>query len=346
MYSKLPCMIFSRSSWLCDEFGVLSVFAGKLPRRLLGERFLRSLGGDCTDFLHFCESTDASDYRLYHLRAFAPDGCFSYAFCEKITIDGETLTAVYLARNAARFYPLITPSFSGTRSFADSICAELMEAGYIRHSGGTLTETKALSLAMRVPYLTEALAADDPVRFCDIIALAETLVKSIASSPSVCAEINISHSPISDNAADRIVRLPVESLSSVLFMLCAALSSVSSDHRIDLNVSLCLPAADVTVSTVTDRISGGLPSDSVDSLARVGVRKDIIRTAKTLAYISDIDLYADFDGTSGKLSVTAGIGGEKQTPPDFKYSEPEKNIPRIVAETEELLDALTRGNLT
>ena len=332
-------MIFSENAVLCDERGVLSSLGNVQTKNDLCLRFLRSLYGDKGDFLDFCANTDRSNYRFYRLRCFSADDRFRYAFCEKANILGERLTAVYLSRNAANFYPLMSPSSVNISTDA----SELVGINYSAHTGQTSVSASTFPIIERIPRLAEAIFSKTAsARYCDITKITEEAVKRITSSVIFGAELKLlqEEKESSGDIYSEICNFPPEAYSAIFTLLCNILASVSSNHRLEIRHSRFAYAADVDIITESTKLTEPTLLSGIGYLSSAGVRKDLLETAEVLAYISGIDLSARYSCENRQLIVTIGVGYDIPPIPDFKYSNPLENIAAVVEEVGTLVNGL------
>lgn len=344
----LPCLIFSSDGKLCDEKGVLSSDDGIASLAELEKRFIYSLRDDVDGFVSFCSSNTA-DYRIYRMRSFTKNSFYRFAFCEKDSLLGDTVTAVYLAHDVASFHALMSPSSAILRTNTDVLTSELLQIKSSALSGAPGISAEAFSVASRIPNLCEAIFdRRSRARYCDLFEAVKAASERIASSAAFSSSVSVGIKPnaftrsdeCGDNLSPNIIEFPVEAFVAVLTILCSAAAALSSSHTVDVTVSYYAYAADVVISTVTDRLSGDIRLAGPRSLADAGAREDLIRIAETIAYISGIDLSVSFDGSVGVLSVVIGLGYEMQSPPDFKYSDPLEALSSVADEIEALIGSI------
>ena len=321
---RFPCLIFSQDGRLCDERDIVSSCDELRTRGAVEARFFRSLYGDAPDFRSFCADGGDNGYRIYHIRCFSSDNRYRYAFCEKAELLGEKITAVYLARTASALYPLMSPS-------SPTITSSLVVIKYAAEVGETRLSAEAFSVVERIPYLAESLFSKNAsAKYCDLTDFTKAVVRRLAESENRGTAISVSSRP--GICGGCIIEFPTDAYTAVLSIICSVEAALSSDHMIDITVSYYSYAADVSISTVTDRLNESTPLASLGFLKSAGSGEKLLRIADTIASIAGIDLYVCFDGETGKLTVTAGIGYEMQSMPDFKHCDPYERIDSILAE--------------
>ena len=301
-------------------------------------RFFRSLCGDAADFSAFCAS-DIEDYRMYRLRGFSSCTRLRYAFCEKETILGERMTAVFFAHGISDFHSLMSPSSTLLKTSADVLASELIAIKSSAESGSSRLSAEAFSVASRIPYLCEAIFEQrERARYCSVLDVTKAAVDNIALSPSFTADFNVREKrrPTSDG----IIEIPVEAYAAVLTAVTNIASFLSSDHAIDVTVAFYSYAADVTVTTRTEKIAQSVRLSSLRTLIHAGIREELVRMTETIAYIAGIELSLSFDRPSGEISFVIGVGYEMQSIPDFKFSDPFEFISAVCAEIGSLVSSI------
>ena len=326
---RFPCLIFSSDGELSDERGVISSCNELSTRSSVMARFYRSLYGDADDFRRFCSENDTKDYRIYHIRCFSSDNRFRYAFCEKIELLGEKMTAVYLARTASSLYPLMSPS-------SPDISSSLIGIKYSSDMGVTRLSAEAFSVVERIPYLAESVFSKNAsAKYCDLTDFTKAVADHLSASKKAGASVFVTTPPGRDEHG--IIEFPTDAYTALLALIYTIEAALSSDHAIEISVSYYSYAADVNISTVTDRLKESTSLASLGFLKSTGVRENLLHIADTIASVAGMDLYVCCDRETGRLTVTAGIGYEIQSMPDFKHCDPYENIDLILAE----LPALT-----
>ena len=347
MNGHLPCLIYSRDAVLCDEKDVLPSADDILTLADLDARFKRALYGDTDDFTEFCSSSDGG-FRFYRIRCFSKCVAYRFAFCEKAEILGENLTAVYLAYDVHAFYPLMSPSSQVIRTTADTLTYELLKIKSSAESGSTSLSAEAFSVASRIPRLCEAVYdRRSRARYCDLISVTEHAVESIVSAPAFSSTVGIgvkrgvfrSESGGYSGVAD-IIEIPVEAYTAVLSVMLNIAASLSSEHRIALDVSYYSYAADIVITTVTDKLGESVGLAGPRYLCRAGVREDLVRIAETVAYIAGIDLSVSYESGDGSLRLVIGLGYEMASIPDFKFSDPIEFVREVADEIAGLMSVL------
>ncbi len=329
--------MFSEDGTLCDSHGVLSFFGDETTPALLTERFLRSLYGDREDFVSFCKNDGSDPVRVYRLRCFTARGELGFAFCEKNTLDGCTVTAVHLASNPALFYPLMSPH----PSVIDTYPAELYRMKYASLSGGaTQLSAETFSAVERTPYLAEALLAKNAsAGFTDVYLLTESVLKQLCGTYSG-TKIEFPSAAGKDGSMvqNGIVGFAPEAYTALLTLLSSIEASLSSSHRITIGISPYHGAADVTLTTVTDCRCASTPLAGINYLRHFGVNESLIHISGTVADISGTELTLSYERKSGVLSVTVGLGYDLPPKPDFKFRDPLALTDTIVGEALILAD--------
>ncbi len=342
-------MVFSSSASLCDEVGILSQTNDIMTLADLERRFIRSLYDDADDFAELCASNDSGGYRLYKTRSISRTKTFRYAFCEKATVLGENLTLVYLARSISTFRPLMSPSSGLMRTPADRVIYELISLSEPIATHPLDMSVEAFSVMERIPCLCEALFDERVMaQYCDLFALTEHIIGKLCNDPALSAQFSLTKkngvfSPMCD-ASDKdgaggnaLIELSVEAYVAVMSILSRIASSLSDDHKIDVTVSFYSYAADIVLTTTTQRLPKNVRLASVGHLSNLITRPNLTRIAETIAYIAGIDLSVSHDKSSGEMKLVIGLGYETQAIPDFKFSDPLANVSTVLRE----MDILT-----
>lgn len=357
MINDLPILLFDGDAQLLGTHGAEWIFPGYPDPDAVRTCFLRILRpGDRKRFLEFCTApflsgSDASSCEIF------PTGALSslrFAFCEKNRIGERTLTTVFLAENIGQFRRLMSPALPGCSEITGRILRELL---YLAGDAGAdpLVLTPDTVFALRI-FPKTLRAVTQPARgkgCCDIFRITEAVIDGLRKSPLFLQTTLSFRSPDSTDPSLRILELSAELYVHVLTSLLTALTAISADHILSLDIqpfavfSAHAPlAADVTVTTAVRT-----PEDfrqtgtSLTTLAQRGSVGEILLTAATvLAYTAGLEIGVRTDPQTQKLCVSLTVNSETSRPADgFKYRDPYACVPEILAE---LLPLWESGSLT
>lgn len=349
--TSLPFLLFNEDAVLCDERGILNRGAPSDGIRGLEHEFLLSLGRELKIFKAFCAkkyASDNTDYKIFKL-SFRD---YLYAFCEKDVLLGGCFNMVFLSRNVCDFYSFMSPASVYYRSVSDKLIYELLCLGSddgVRISRLTPEATLAFS---KIPHLAREIFDNccHP-RYCDILKITEQAVTLLrckqpgdATDVSITAKYSVTpdtpHNEIVDKSA-AIIEMPPNAYVSVLLLIINILTAASSDHRITITVHFFGNAAEVELSTISDRMCVEVRGGSLNFIGEnVKSIANCVKLASVISYIAGINAVASYANTTSLLKVTLGIGLDVKPTPDYKFSDPYENVPYVIDETLDIIGSL------
>ena len=342
--SDLPVLFFSEDGALCDERGVLNKWPELSDTGELRHLFLKSLGRSREGFLRFCAApADKPAFRLYSLSAAFP---FRSAFAEKAVLLSTPVTAVFLAPSATAFYRLMSPSSVYAAEHVNRI---LFELTYLLHGGSPAFSSlspEIFAVAARIPRLAEALFSRRcGVRCCDLRTILAALISSLGTVPALaCCRVELCRTDpragiaAEHSAADCKAEISVEAFVSVLAVLLCLAADLTADGNLTLTLTDHGVIRETALRLHTDCLSPMEAEEGADALYALPEHyHGHVRYITALCVLTHMDLAVrcrrEEEGALPTLTVSLLIGGEPPPVLDFKYDEPERDVPLILAET-------------
>ena len=342
--SGLPFLLFSEDGALCDERGVVTKMPELSDKGELRHLFLKSLGRSRDGFLRFCAaSADKPAFRLYTLSSAGP---FRAAFAEKAVLLSTPVTAVFLASSVTAFYRLMSPS---SVYAADAVNRILFELTYLMHGGSPVFSSlspEIFAVAARIPRLAESLFSRRcGVRCCDLWKILTALTTSLRTVPALaCCRVELRRAdPYSVLFGDRFppdceAEVSVEAFVSVLCALLCLAADLTADGELTLTLTDHGVVREASLTLRTGCLSPREAEEGADALYALPEHyHGHVRYITALCALTDMDLSVrcrrEADETFSTLTVSLLLGGEPPPLLDFKYDEPERAVPLILAET-------------
>lgn len=336
--SDLPFLLFSEDGAMCDERGVVTRMPELSDAGELRHLFLKSLGRSRDGFLRFCAaSADKPAFRLYTLSSAGP---FRAAFAEKALLLSTPVTAVFLAPSATAFYRLMSPS---SVYAADAVNRILFELTYLMHGGSPAFSSlspEIFAVTTRIPRLAESLFSRRcGVRCCDLWKILTALEASLHSVPALaCCRIGLRRVYSDFSGEDCAAEISVEAFVSVLTALLCLAADLTADGEMTLTLIDHGVVRESALTLRTDCLSPTETEEGADCLYAIPEHyHGYVRYVTALCVLTDMEISVrcrrEADATLPTLTVSLLIGSEPSPFLDFKYDEPERAVPLILAET-------------
>lgn len=345
--NELPFLIFDEELCVWKASGFEWLFPEILTEEETGALFLRSLrSGDRRRFREYCASPlpEEPDEGFVSCEMLPLSGLpvFRYAFCEKNRSGGRWYTTVFLAEDAGRFRPLISPaSLSYSRTTERIIREILLLSGEPSLPSDALTPGTILALRAFPTLLHSLMAPGRGSGLCDVQRITETVVKNLSETPLFLHTV-FELCPADTVPARRIIELSADLYVHILTAILTALMALSADHTITLDVQPFAHtfgnaplAVNVTVSTMVREAEPFRSAcGSLRSLALPGSVSDPMLTlASVLTCLAGIETSIRADYNTPKLNICLTINPESNRQiPGFKYRDPYRTAGAVITE--------------
>jgi len=342
--TTLPTLLFNQNGEVSSESNLRAFIPVPCTNDDLAERFLHSLkNGDKQSFRRFCLcefnlDRDDANYIIYPLigNKWIP---FRIAFCEKISVEGEPMTAVFFANQMDELYPLMSPASPICRDISGKLLCDILNLRHFRRTN--LIPPEALLLFEQFPIIEDsALKSDADTHVqCDLFLLTQKIFDEfIAASPDMNLEFSLKLIPsaltFNRPANQIIVPCPLEAYIYLTILLGYILFSISDDHCIRGELQYIGPGSEVSYQIESSRASllrNGC-SNVEDLFPESHNLSSLARTASTIAHLFDLRTDLSVNSETGMLHATIGIGLDKILPSEFHYSAPYDRIRDILHE--------------
>jgi len=346
---QLPSLVFAPDGELYSQHGVIERIQGACSFDTVVERFYHSLkSGDSHSFRRFClrdydQDHDDANYMIYPLvtKHWLP---FRFAFCEKVSYSGQTVTVVFFADHLDEFHTLMSPASPICRDTAGKLLCDLFQLRHRRRSNWLTPES--LLLFEEFPLLEKA-ALDSSMEadaHCDLLRITKDIFNELHKSApfrdtDFTMDLLINDSICSKPRNEIIVPCPVEAYIYMTVILGYLFSCISSDHRISSTVSYFGPGAEVVYSVRT-LPSGSLRSgcsNLVDLFPEAGNLSYLAKVASAIGHIFGIRINLSYDHEAEILTTHVSVGYEKFVPVHFRYNNPYELVTPVLREVFKLL---------
>ncbi len=335
-------MIFTDCAVLEGEHMILSNMPQFCVLSELESTFLLALKrGDRRGFNDFCRATVSSNlaenFRVYRLTGFYP---YRFALAEKCIINSSIKTVVFISERIAELHTLMLPTSNNLLDIAGKAIHGLSN----NHKKDTLHITaEAFSSLNHISQFYESiLSAVNQTICCDLDKVLSGTCKAFVESPS---HSNVKFEKMRAPQCDGcIIELPLEALVYTLVLIFALLDAISYDGVITTDVYSFAYAGEITVS-VRSPHTAHLPSES-SNLAELVVGFPslcvIAQCATLISYMSDLIIYTTVAKDTGHITINLGVGFDRQSEPDFKFSDPYSQIKKITTDALDTLGRITK----
>ncbi len=344
MMNQLPNLVFAPDGELYTQHDVIERIPGGCSFDAVVERFYHSLKtGDCHSFRRFClqdydPDSDDANYMIYPLvgKQLLP---FRFAFCEKISYSGQTVTAVFFADGMDEFHTLMSPASPICRDTAGKLICDLFQLRHQRRSNWLTPES--LMLFDEFPLLEKA-ALDASINedsLCDLNRITQCifdeLYKSIPFRDMDFALTLVKNDSIRNKPANQIiVPCPVEAYIYLTVILGYLFSCISEDHRISAKVYYFGPGAEIVYNVRTSPINTlrSECSNLEELFSSPNTLSSLAKIASAIAHCFGIRINLSFENDTGLLTTHVAVGYEKFVPNRFRFSDPYAKVLPVLQE--------------
>ncbi|MBQ7933137.1 MAG: hypothetical protein IJ334_19285 [Clostridia bacterium] len=346
--NTLPSLIFDSNGDVFTETGVRAQIKAECTNFDLTERFIHSLkSGDKASFRRFClrdfsTENDSTNYIIYPLmnRKWIP---FRFAFCEKIRLEGNPVTAVFLSNHMSEFHSLMSPASPICRVTSDKLISDILSLRHARQN--TVITPETLFLLREFPLIEKSaggLSEEDSQ--CDLLLLTQMIFSQLAEEAhfgNLRLELELIRTDMAFGRPENqiIVPCPVEAYVYLTVLIGYIFGTLSDDRIIRGTVRYLGPGAEISLGIETSGtclLNNGCsnledlfpPSHNLASLARA---------ASCIAHTFDLFTDLSVNAETGLLTAHIGVGMEKFVPAGFRYSDPYGKINAILKEALRLI---------